>query len=58
MIYATACVDECQHFVLLALYYKGEREDLDPSAYKVLVTEAATILSSVIDHSWASCGDS
>jgi hypothetical protein len=58
LIYATACVDECQHFVLLALYYKGDRDDLDPSSYKALVAEAATILSNVIDYSWAACGDS
>ena len=58
VIYASACVDECQHFVLLALYYKGDREDLDPSTYKALVAEAATILSNVIDYSWTACGDS
>ena len=57
VIYATACVDECQYFVLLALYYKGDCEDLDPSTYRTLVAQAATILSNVIDYSWASCGD-
>lgn len=56
LIYATARVDECQHFVLLALYYKGDREDLEPSDYKALKVEASAILGNVIDHSWIDCG--
>lgn len=56
LIYSTAFVDECQHFVLLALYFKGEREDLDPDEYKMLEPEAKSILGHVIDHSWLPCG--
>lgn len=56
LIYATARIDESQHLVLLALYYKGDREDLEPSEYKALGLEAATILGNVIDYSWTSGG--
>lgn len=56
LIYATALVDECHHFVLLALYHKGERDDLDPEDYSRLRSEAALILGNVIDHSWLACG--
>ncbi len=58
LIYATAFVDECHHFVLLELYYKGEREDLEPSDYNRLKVEAAAILGSVLDYPWQPCGDS
>ena len=56
LIYSTACVDECQHFVLLALYYKGDREDLDPGDYKSLKAQAAAILGNVIDFFWDTVG--
>jgi hypothetical protein len=58
LIYATAFVDECHHFALLALYYKGDREDLDPDDYSELKSEAAAILGNVIDYSWSPWGDS
>lgn len=58
LIYSTAIVDECQHFVLLEIFYKGDREDLDPSDYTKLKTEAALILGNVIDYPWQTCGDS
>lgn len=58
LIYATAFVDECHHFALLALYYKGEREDLDPDDYIALKSEAGAILGNVIDYPWLVCGDS
>jgi hypothetical protein len=57
LIYATAFVDECHYIVLLALYYKGEREDLDPDEYSSLKREAAAILRNVIDYSWMPCGN-
>lgn len=57
LIYATAFVDECRHFALLALYYKGESEDLDPDDYGGLKSEAGTILGNVLDYSWLPCGD-
>lgn len=57
LIYATACVDECQYFVLLALYYKGDREDLDTSTYRSLGVEAAAVLGNVIDYAWSSVAD-
>jgi len=52
LIYATARVDEVQHFVLLALYYKGDREDLDRDTYRALVVQAATVLGNVFDYEW------
>jgi hypothetical protein len=52
LIYATSRVDECQHFVLLALYYKGDREDLDASDYRALQVDAAAVLGNVIDYAW------
>jgi len=57
LIYATAFVDECHHFALLALYYKGDCEDLDADDYSRLRFEAGAILKNVIDYAWLTCGD-
>ena len=57
LIYATAFVDECHHLAPLALYYKGEHEDLDPDDYSRLRAEAGAILGNVIDYPWLPCGD-
>jgi hypothetical protein len=56
LIYSTAIVDECHHIALLALYYKGEREDLDADEYGELRSESGVILKNVIDYPWLSCG--
>lgn len=54
LIYATSVIDECRHFALVALYYKGDREDLDPADYRRLEGDANGILGNVIDYDWIS----
>ena len=44
LIYATARVDESQHCALLALYFKGDRDDLAASDYVALRADATRIL--------------
>ncbi len=38
--------------MLLALYYKGAREDLDANTYGELRVQAAGIIRHVFDHDW------
>jgi hypothetical protein len=51
-IYQSATVDEEIYVVLLATYFKGDREDLDQTTYKELKEAAAEILGNVIDYEW------
>ena len=52
LIYAIAIVDECQYIALVALYFKGDQDDLSSDQYKALEAEAKRVLGNVIGHEW------
>jgi len=52
LIYSTAIVDESCYVALLALYYKGDQEDLSSDQYGDLEVEARRVLGNVIAHEW------
>lgn len=56
LIYATAVVDECHHFAMVALFYKGDMEDLEAHEYRQLEDDATEILANVFAYEWEEIG--
>lgn len=52
MIYRVALIDEVKFVVLLELYYKGDREDLDAAEYSRLAAEAESVLDRPLSFIW------
>jgi hypothetical protein len=50
MIYREAMLDQARHVLLLRVYYKGDRDDLDPDGYREAWQEAEDVLQDVLSH--------
>jgi hypothetical protein len=50
MIYREAMLDEARHVLLLRIYFKGDREDLEPAEYEEARAEADEVLKDVLAH--------
>lgn len=50
LIYSEAMVDEVRHVLLLRLYFKGDRTDLDSEEYNTAHGEARSVLADVLAH--------
>lgn len=52
LIYRAHTIDEVLHIILLEIYFKGEREDLDVQTYRRLLNESDNIISDPLAYSW------
>jgi len=51
-IYQHEIIDEIMYIVIVAIYFKGDQEDLSNDEYQTARTEAEDILGDVLSHSW------
>ena len=51
-IYRAQIIDDVVHIVFLAIYFKGDREDLEKSKYDELLKESKDILGDPLSYDW------
>ena len=52
LIYRAEMVDEIWHIVFLAIFFKGDLEDLPKAQYKLLHQKSEDIISDTLSHEW------